>query len=244
MEENRAEWLPHLTPEIVEGIEGNFLDAYVVALEGWRRGLTLKWHVKESGKFNEMRTWFVDEPGQLFSLSSEDRTHYFFRTRGDKVTNEAVDIGRDKEKTKQVLMSKGIAMPEGKEFTKENTNEEVLEYAGKLGYPVVVKPTDGSFGKGVFTNITSAGELEHTLDYMRDDLDYEKIIVEQYIPGKEYRLYVVDHEVVGAMNRIPANVTGDGINSIQALIDIKNKERSLNPRLVSCPIVVNKDVEA
>ena len=243
MEENRAEWLPHLTPEIVEGIEGNFLDAYVVALEGWRRGLTLKWHVKESGKFNEMRTWFVDEPGQLFSLSSEDRTHYFFRTRGDKVTNEAVDIGRDKEKTKQVLMSKGIAMPEGKEFTKENTNEEVLEYAGKLGYPVVVKPTDGSFGKGVFTNITSAGELEHTLDYMRNDLDYEKIIVEQYIPGKEYRLYVVDHEVVGAMNRIPANVTGDGINSIQALIDIKNKERSLNPRLVSCPIVVNKEVE-
>ncbi|MDO6658973.1 hypothetical protein Q4550_24320, partial [Anaerobacillus sp. 1_MG-2023] len=76
----------------------------VVALEGWRRGLTLRWHVKDSEKFKEMKTWFVDKPGQLFSLSSKDRTHYFFRTRGDKVTNEAVDTGRDKEKTKQALL--------------------------------------------------------------------------------------------------------------------------------------------
>lgn len=243
MEENRAEWLPHLTGEIVSDAHGNFLDAYVVALEGWRRGLTLRWHVKDSEKFKEMRTWSVDQPGQLFSLSSEERTHYFFRTRGDKVTNEAVDIGRDKEKTKQVLMSKGITMPEGKEFSEETSNEEVLEYAAKLGFPVVVKPTNGSFGKGVFTNITSAGELEHTLDFIRKDLNYPEIIVEHYIPGKEYRLYVVDHEVVGAMNRIPANVTGDGINSIQALIEIKNRERSLNPRLISCPILVNKEVE-
>lgn len=243
MEENRAEWLPHLTSEIVSDAQGNFLDAYVVALEGWRRGLTLRWHVKDSEKFAEMRTWSVDQPGQLFSLSSKERTHYFFRTRGDKVTNEAVDIGRDKEKTKQALVSKGITMPEGKEFTAEASNEEVMEYAAKLGFPVVVKPTNGSFGKGVVTNISSSGELEHTLDYVRTDLNYPEVIVEQYIPGKEYRLYVVDHQVVGAMNRIPANVTGDGINSIQSLIEIKNKERSLNPRLISCPIPVNKEVE-
>lgn len=243
MEENRAEWLPHLTPQIVDGIDGNFLDAYVVALEGWRRGLTLKWHVKDSEKFNEMRTWFVDRPGQLFSLSSKERTHYFFRTRGDKVSNEAVDIGGDKEKTKRMLEKEGIPVPDGKKFAKHQSNEEVIEYASKLGFPVVVKPTDGSFGKGVFTNITSPKELEYTLEYMRNDLDFPEIIVEQYIPGREYRLYVVDHKVVGAMNRIPANVTGDGINSIQALIDIKNKERSLNPRLNSCPIVINDELE-
>lgn len=243
MSENRAEWLPHLAPDIVEDARGNYLDAYVVALEGWRRGLTLRWHVKDSEKFKDMRTWSVDDPGQLFSLSSEDRTHYFFRTRGDKVTNEAVDIGKDKEKTKQLLMSKGITMPEGKEFTKDQTNEEVIEHAEKVGFPIVIKPSDGSFGEGVFTNITSSGELEHVLDYMRSDLDYPEVILEKYIPGKEYRLYVVDHQVVGAMNRIPANVTGDGINTIQALIELKNEERSLNPRLISCPIKIDKEVE-
>lgn len=74
MEENRTEWLPHLSNEVVSEVEGNFLDAYAVALEGWRRGLKLRWHVKDSEKFKEMETWFVERPGQLFSLSSkEDR---------------------------------------------------------------------------------------------------------------------------------------------------------------------------
>lgn len=243
MEENRAEWLPHLTNDIVSDARGNYLDAYVVALEGWRRGLTLRWHVKDSEKFKDMRTWSVDDPGQLFSLKSEERTHYFFRTRGDKVTNEAVDIGKDKEKTKQLLVSKGITMPVGKEFKADQSNEEIIEHATEIGFPVVIKPTDGSFGQGVFTNITSVGELEHTLDYMRTDLNYPEIIIEKHIPGKEYRLYVVDHKVVGAMNRIPANVIGDGVNTIQALIELKNEERSLNPRLISCPIIVDKEAE-
>ncbi|MFC4025024.1 acylphosphatase [Oceanobacillus longus] len=242
MEENNAEWLPHLSNGIVSNAHGNLLDAYVVSLEGWRRGLTLRWHVKDSEKFSEMRTWFVDKPGQLFSLSSKERTHYFFRTRGDKVTNEAVDIGRDKEKTKQALLEKGVAVPEGKQFTAEVSNEEILDFASKLGFPVVLKPTDGSFGRGVVSNITGVGELKFSLEYVRANLNYRDVIVEQYIPGNEYRLYVVGDEVVGAMNRIPPNVIGDGVHSIQALIERKNEERNLNPRLVSCPILVNEEV--
>src|SRR5690625_2397919 len=106
-----TEWLPHLSQEVVSETEGNYLDAYVVALEGWRRGLTLKWHVKDSEKFKKMKTWFVDHPGQLFSLHSNEKSHYFFRTRGDKVTNEAVEKGMDKEITKQVLKEAGVPVP-------------------------------------------------------------------------------------------------------------------------------------
>ncbi|WP_010531633.1 acylphosphatase [Lentibacillus jeotgali] len=242
MVENNTEWLPHLSSEIISEAHGNLLDAYAVALEGWRRGLTLRWHVKDSEKFSEMYTWYVDNPGQLFSLSSKDRTHYFFRTRGDKVSNEAVVIGKDKEKTKQALNRAGVPVPEGRQFTEEATNDAIIEYAKKIGYPVVLKPTDGSFGRGVISNITSAGELEYSLTYVRSELNYPDVIIENYIPGKEYRLYVVGEQVVGAMNRIPPNVTGDGVNSIESLIELKNNERELNPRLVSCPINVNEDV--
>ncbi|MHC0552924.1 hypothetical protein [Salinicoccus sp. CNSTN-B1] len=107
MEMNRN-WLPHLSAEIVAEVEGIFLDAYVVALEGWRRGLKLRWHVKDSEHFKDMETWSVDRPGQLFSLSSKDRTHYFFRSRGDKVTNEAVLAGKDKHETKVALTKAGV----------------------------------------------------------------------------------------------------------------------------------------
>ncbi|GAB3063607.1 acylphosphatase [Salinicoccus sesuvii] len=244
MKEQGREWLPHLSGDIVSEAHGNYLDAYVVALEGWRRGLTLKWHVKESEKFEEMRSWFVDTPGQLFTLSSEHRTHYFFRTRGDKVSNEAVDIGKDKERTKVSLRSKGVVIPEGRKFGRDTSDSTIKKYAEDLQFPLVVKPLDGSFGRGIVSNIENHLELEAALEYVRGKLNFREVIIERYIPGKEYRIYVVDGQVVGAMNRIPANIVTDGMHTIKALIDKKNEIRASNPRLVSCPILVNEEVEA
>lgn len=242
MEDVNREWLPHLHDEFVSEANGTLLDAYVVALEGWRRGLTLRWHVKDSEKFKDMKTWFVDNPGLLFSLSSDEKTHYFFRSRGDLVTNEAVEIGSDKAKTKQIFRDEGIPTPEGKFFSEAETDEQILAYAQQLGYPVVLKPTDGSFGKGVVANITSDGEMTYSIDYVRHELGYKDVIVEKYIPGEDLRLYVVNNEVVGAIKRIPPHVIGDGINSIEALIELKNEERRLSPRLSSCLIETNKEL--
>ena len=235
-------WLPHLHPEVCSEMEGNYLDAYVVALEGWRRGLTLRWHVKDSEKFKEMKTWYVDQPGQLFSLHSKEKSHYFFRTRGDKVTNEAVEKGMDKQLTKQLLKEADIPVPEGRQFTRNDDDETIIQYAETIGYPVVIKPTDGSFGRGVMSDINSEEELKYSLQYLREQLEEDNIILEKYIPGNDYRLYVVDDEVVGAILRVPPNVVGDGINSIEALIEIKNSERQLNPRLTTCPIKINQEL--
>ncbi|WP_121638833.1 hypothetical protein [Virgibacillus sp. Bac330] len=242
MEEISSEWLPHLSNEIVTDAQGYLLDAYAVALEGWRRGLTLRWHVKDSEKFKEMSTWYVDNPGQLFSLRSESHTHYFFRTRGDKVTNDAVRIGKDKDLTKQALSRADVPVPKGRQFTNEEPDEAIVAYANEIGYPVVIKPIDGSFGRGVISNITTSGELIHSVSYLRSELGYQDIILEKHISGNDYRLYVVGDKVVGAMHRVPPNVVGDGVNSIQALIQLKNEQRSLNPRLESCPIPVNDEI--
>lgn len=244
MEERKVKWLPHLTPEIVSDARGGVLDSYMVALEGWRRGLTLKWHVKDSEKFKEMKTWFVDKPGLLFSLSSKEKTHYFFRTRGDKVTNEAVEIAADKDKTKEYLKKANVRTPEGKRFTNSSEMEkEILDYAATLGYPVVLKPTDGSFGRGVLTNIRDEEELIKGITYLRTQYNYTDVIVEKFIPGNEYRLYVVDDKVAGAIRRVPANVIGDGESTIEQLIEQKNELRSENPRLTSCLIKVNEEIE-
>src|SRR5690625_79082 len=137
MDDVNTKWLPHLNEEVVSETEGNYLDAYVIALEGWRRGLTLRWHVKDSEKFKQMKTWYVDHPGQLFSLHSKDKSHYFFRTRGDQVTNDAVEKGMDKEVTKKLLHEAGIPVPEGKQFDGQDNEQLIVDYASTLGYPVV-----------------------------------------------------------------------------------------------------------
>lgn len=239
--ENNNQCLPHLTPTITAGIDGNYLDAYAVALEGWRRGLTLKWHQKDVAPYEEIKTWYVDQPGLLFSLHSKEKSHYFFRTRGDKVTKEAVQKGMDKQITKEILAKKGVAIPEGKLFNSNHTDNEIIDYCTTLTYPIVIKPLNGSFGKGVVSDINGEEELKKALQYVRQELNEKSIIAERHVNGNDYRLYVVNNKVVGAILRVPPNVTGDGTSTIETLIKQKNKLRSKNPRLVSCPIQVNNE---
>lgn len=242
MEQYNTTWLPHLPKEVVADARGWNLDAYVVALEGWRRGLTLRWHTKDSEKFPQMKTWFVDSPGRLFSLSSDLKTHYFFRTRGDKVTNEAVEIGSDKAKTKEILSQKNIRVPKGKAFS-VNEAEAILAYATEIGFPLVIKPTDGSFGRDVFTEIETEEQLKTALDTIKQNSQNKEVIVEQHIPGQDYRIYVVGDQAVAAMIRVPANVVGDGVKTVEQLIQEKNKIREENPRLISCLIKIDDQLK-
>src|SRR5690625_3296600 len=172
----------------------------------------------------------VNPPGRLFSLSSEDRTHYFFRTRGDKVSSEAVELVDDKGITKDILAEKNVPVPKGKGFPEDATDEEIIEFSKTIDYPIVFKPTDASLGMGVVTNIKSDEEFVQALKYVRHELGYGEVIVEQHVEGKEFRVYVVEDKVIAAYNRIPANITGDGIHTIEELIELKNYERRQNAR--------------
>lgn len=234
--------LPQLTEEMVKNARKTRLCSFAVAIEGWRRGLKLKWYTRDSEHYKDMIIFGVNPPGRLFSLSSDKRTHYFFRTRGDKVTNEAVEIGSDKEKTKILMEKNGVPVPKGRGFGEHDTDEEIINYGLSLGFPLVVKPTDGSLGLGVVTNIVNEEELREALDYVRHQLGYDDVIVEQYIVGKEYRLYVIEDEVIAAYNRVPANITGDGIHTIEELIELKNLERRRNARLNSCLIEIDVEI--
>ncbi|MEF3330099.1 acylphosphatase [Oceanobacillus oncorhynchi] len=233
--------LPHLNNDIVRNARKTRLDAFSVALEGWRRGLKLKWYTKDSEYFENMVIFGVNPPGRLFSLTSEKQTHYFFRTRGDLVSSEAVEIGSEKDDTKIYLGNAGVPVPKGKGFEAEATNEEIIEFADTVGFPLVLKPTNASLGNGVVTNIKNREQLIKAIHYVRRELEYEEVVLEQYVSGKEYRVYVVGDEVIAAYNRVPANIMGDGEHTIEQLIDIKNAIRRKNARLNSC--LIHMDVE-
>lgn len=241
MKESQGISLPQLTNDIVKNARKTRLDAFAVALEGWRRGLKLKWYTKDSEHFQDMIIFGVNPPGRLFSLSSDERTHYFFRTRGDIVTNEAVEIGSEKDDTKEALYKAGVPVPLGKGFTEEATDEEIIEYSKQLDFPLVLKPTNASLGNGVVTNINSDQEFLKAIHYVRTELEYLEVVVEQHVEGKEYRIYVIEDEVIAAYNRVPANIIGDGEHTIEELIDLKNRERRKNARLNSC--LIEMDVE-
>src|SRR5699024_5493718 len=218
------------------------LDAFAVALEGWRRGLKLKWYTSDSEHFQDMIIFGVNPPGRLFSLSSEERTHYFFRTRGDKVTNEAVELMDDKGITKRIMEENDIYAPQGKSFSEADTDEDIIAYSRTIDYPLVFKPTNASLGDGVVTNIDDEDELREAIFYVREELGYPDAVLEQHVEGREFRVYVVHDKVVAAYNRIPANITGDGESTIEELIIEKNRQRRKNARLNSCLIDIDLEI--
>ncbi|MCT1905332.1 acylphosphatase [Oceanobacillus sojae] len=230
-------WLSHLDESMLKDARNNNFCSYLIALEGWRRGLTLKYYSEKVTKYK------VHVPGLLFSLSSGENTHRFYKARGDKVKGKAFSIGSNKFATKKWLSTHGVPVVEGEQFEKDVSDSEIIQYAKKLGFPVVLKPVVGAQGKGVIANITTESYLEKSLNYVREELHCSEIIIEKHFDGEEYRLYVIEDKVIAVMNRIPANITGDGVHTIKQLINLKNKERKKNPRLYTCLIKIDFELK-
>ena len=233
-----------LTVRMMKGVRGFNIDAYLMALEGWRRGLTLTWY-DDLSKKKDMRIVGFNPLGKSFSLSEKDgeNLHYFYRSRGDKVSNEAVDTVHHKDKAKEYLKKSKVSTPKGIKVN-QDINQTTLKKAIKsLKYPLVVKPALGSLGKGVTTNIQSDDELFQAIQQVKENYeDYQDLIIEEYVEGEEYRVYVVDNEVVAATKRIAANVIGDGVSTIKQLIEKKNEIRKENPYLAKKLIKIDDTV--
>lgn len=93
--------------------------------------------------------------------------------------------------------------------------------AKKLGYPVIVKPNSKSQGVKVSLAYNS-GELKNALKevFQSDNV----ALVEKYMPGHDYRVVVLDKDVISAYERMALSVTGDGKSSIKKLLENKQKE--------------------
>lgn len=226
-------WLPHLEGSLPKEAWRNQISMYTIALEGWRRGLTLKFF----SVLNEERKWQIH-----YSLSNQGREHLFKGSEGDKITAEAVKVCSNKAITNEFLAKAGIPIPQGNMFRASNTDDEIVDYAKTIGFPLVLKPTDGSGGRGVIVNIKGPKELREAFQYVRQQLKFNEVIVEEYIQGNEVRVYVLGEKVIGAVHRRPPNVVGDGKNSIRELIDIKNEERKTVPHLYNRPIKIDRQV--
>lgn len=230
MDNNR--YLAHLTNCIPKHANNYMLSTYSIILEAWRRGLSISIRIvlEASGSI---------EP--YYTISDGKKTHQFSVTRGDLVSVEAKNLTKDKRTTKEYLMRNNVPTPIGSDFDETVPDSAIIEYANKLGYPVVIKPVNGTGGKGVIANIKDEQELAEALELVRIKLKYPKIILEQYFEGEDYRLYVLDGKVIGVLKRIRANVIGNGKDTIKTLIDAKNKERMKSPALSNRPIKVDRE---
>ena len=90
--------------------------------------------------------------------------------------------------------------------------------ARRIGYPVVLKPLDGNHGRGVCINLRRRSRGARVLPVAEgESRDGHGRGRDAIITGKDYRILVVNEQVVAVAERVPAHVVGDGTHTVAAV---------------------------
>lgn len=161
----------------------------------------------------------------LVQLGYGSKQRRIWTAETDQTSAIAETISRDKDLTKSLLKACGVPVPEG---VVVETADDAWEAAEDIGLPVVVKPSDGNHGRGVFTNLMTEAEVRTAFSVAVDE--GSSVIVERFIPGNEHRLLVVGGKMVAAARGDFAFVKGDGKSTIEQLIEVQiNSSPSRGP---------------
>ncbi len=133
----------------------------------------------------------------------------------------AVELAGDKQETNKILGDLGLPAPRQEMVY---SKEDALRAARRIGYPVVVKPLNANHGRGVSVNLPDGAHVEIAFDKAREHS--RAVLVESFIVGDDHRMLVVNGELVAVAKRVPGHVTGDGVHTVEQLVELTN----LDPR--------------
>jgi cyanophycin synthetase len=176
-----------------------------------------------------------------FKIQTPNKKVYFSGLPTADFLNSKIQLVDNKNYVKKILKKHALPIVEGKSFWFWQ-KKKALSYAQKIGWPLVVKPTTGTFARHVTTNIQNENDL---IKAINKALEYApNFIVEKFIDNAfVYRITVIDFEKIFGVKQVPANVIGDGKSTIQELINQKNKERedlNKNPEFIFHKIQIDE----
>ncbi|MBS4151067.1 N-acetylglutaminylglutamine synthetase [Pseudomonadota bacterium DY0742] len=160
-----------------------------------------------------------DAEAGLFTLTQGGRRVRCRESLSDLTSAVSMTLCQDKQLTHRTLARAGIRLPAQQLAASAQDNTAFLAEHGS----VVVKPVNGEQGQGVAVDLRDADALEHAVERARQ-FD-GRVLLESYHPGLDLRIVVIGYEVVAAAIRRPAQVIGDGRNTIGALIEAQSRRR-------------------
>ncbi len=159
-------------------------------------------------------------------LFPDGNTHVFRANNLNINRAGSVAIANDKNYTSYFLKQVGLRTPRELTFfsrmraqnlapEKRRSAKDACAFAEAIGYPVIVKPNEGSLGALVAKaygpeDIFSAAE--------RIFAKHDVALVQEFLVGNDYRIVVLGDEIISAYQRIPLHVIGDGCSTIEQLV--------------------------
>jgi len=191
-----------------KGLEDMELSTQLLLREAVRRGVAFD---------------ILDRGENFVRLKRDQNIQYVRQATKTSLDNYASILAMEnKVITKRILEEQGIRVSKGLDYTDKISAKTGFQFF--KGRAVVIKPKLTNFGLGItiLKSNTDKTIFERAVD-IAFDFD-SSILIEEFIDGKEFRIFVMADEVVGILHRVPANVTGDGIKTIRELVTEKNKD--------------------
>lgn len=154
---------------------------------------------------------------QLLHLMDTAQTSHF-----------GVKFAKDKVMTNRLLAASGIPVP--KQIAVQSP-EQAWAAALELGLPVVVKPVSGNHANGVSVDVKTREELLVAITKARTIS--QSVILEAFIPGNDYRVIVSGNRIIGLNQRRFPIVIGDGIHTVEELMEIHNRAKKFPDEMVA-----------
>ena len=170
----------------------------------------------------------LDRVDNFVKLTRGERVEYVKQaTKTSRDNCVSILLMRNKNLTKRLLRENGVPVPNGSIFTSKE--EAMAAYRAHGLGSCAVKPNFTNYGKGitVFTQRPTAENLEKALDIAFSNSS--EVLIEEYIPGDDYRFLVIGDVVQAVSKRIPACVVGDGERNIRALVIEKSRDPRRGP---------------
>jgi hypothetical protein len=182
-----------------------------------------------------------DGAGLAFRVASNTKAAYFGAGRCSwypQNNSTAATLASDKYFANRILGNAGVAALGGDYFFLNarrrayrppgHEREDAFEYLRKLNSSAFIKPLTGS--RGDFAQaVHGEAELDRYLGEVAPY--YDAVLMQPIASGLEYRIFLLDEEIIYSVRKFPPSLAGDGVHSVRELVDAHNaalKERGLS----------------
>ncbi len=164
----------------------------------------------------------------------------FLETESSLTSLLAWRILKNKVLARTFFKNTGLSVARGRYFGKKN-KVEAKNYALKQA-PCVIKPSDGRKGKGITVGVKNEKDFEHAWEYALENCKKGILVEKQFVGGTDARYLVVDGRCIAVYKRIIPAVCGNGVDTIEVLINHKNRQKEKNPHLYNKLIEVRAHI--
>jgi GNAT-family acetyltransferase (TIGR03103 family) len=179
--------------------------AKIITREAQRRGISIN---------------VLDVEAGFFELALGGRTVTCRESLSELTTSIAMSRCDDKAVTHRILRNAGLHVPAQAEVRDNSQAEAFLEEYSA----VVVKPARGEQGAGISVDVRDAADLAHAIEEAQQHC--ETVLLEEYAPGYDLRIVVIDGRVVAAAIRKPPHIKGTGRDTVRHLIEKQSRRRA------------------